>query len=93
MFFFIQLSGFIPMTLTREKCVSAKSLDEPGPLLFYNAIFKLNNLDLFQTLMTLTSSKDDADSLKQVSAMITPLQNKLQIAVQQAGPFAKRKPG
>jgi hypothetical protein len=43
--------------------------------------------------MTLTTSKDDADSLKQVAAMITPLQNKLQIAVQQAGAFAKRKPG
>ena len=43
--------------------------------------------------MTLTASKDDADSLKQVAAMITPLQNKLQIAVQQAGAFAKRKAG
>jgi hypothetical protein len=41
--------------------------------------------------MSLTTSKDDADSLRQVSAMITPLQNKVQIAVQQAP--VKRKPG
>jgi hypothetical protein len=47
-----------------------------------------------QTLMALqTSNEDDADALQQAAAMLTPLQNKIQNAVQQAGPFGKRKSG
>jgi hypothetical protein len=44
-------------------------------------------------LTTLKTSNDDADALTQAAAMLTPLQNKLQMAIQQAGPFAKRKSG
>ena len=42
--------------------------------------------------MNLTQSKEDADSLKQVVAMITPLQTKLQEMIHNADPFIKRKP-
>ena len=44
-----------------------------------------------QLLMNLTPSLDDGDTLKQVNAMVTPLQNKLQTYVQKAGTLAKRK--
>ena len=43
--------------------------------------------------MNLQTSRDDADASKQAAAMLTPLQNKLQMAVQQAGTSAKRKSG
>ena len=42
--------------------------------------------------MNLTQSKEDADSLKQVVAMITPLQTKLQEMIHNADPSIKRKP-
>ena len=40
-----------------------------------------------------TGNEDDADALQQAVAMLTRLQSKIQMAIQQAGPFAKRKTG
>jgi len=44
-----------------------------------------------EKLMKLTQSKEDEDSLKQVVAMITPLQTKLQDMIHNADPSIKRK--
>ena len=58
-----------------------------GPVYHCFHYFKYTEL-----LMTLTQAKEDADSLKQVVAMITPLQTKLQNMVQTHADTAKRKP-
>jgi len=46
-----------------------------------------------EILRKLTPSRSESDTLKQVVAMLAPLKNKLKLAVQNAGPAAKRKPG
>ncbi len=46
-----------------------------------------------QVLRKLTASKEERDTLSEVASMLTPLKNKLKLAVQNAGPAAKRKPG
>ena len=61
------------------------------PSLFMALSF-LNIFVVSELLMTLTQAKEDADSLKQVVAMITPLQTKLQNMVQTHADTAKRKP-
>ncbi len=48
---------------------------------------------LLQLLRKLTPSKEERDTLTEVASMLTPLKNKLKLAVQNAGPAAKRKPG
>lgn len=58
-----------------------------GPVYHCFQYFKYTEL-----LMTLTQAKEDADSLKQVVAMITPLQMKLHNMVQNADPSTIRKP-
>ena len=59
----------------------------PFILLFFQTIM----FSFFQKLMKLTQSKEDEDSLKQVVAMITPLQTKLQDMIHNADPSIKRK--
>ena len=59
-----------------------------GPVFHCFHYFKYTEL-----LMNLTQAKEDADSLKQVAAMITPLQTKLQNMVQSHSDLVnKRKP-
>jgi hypothetical protein len=57
-----------------------------GPVFHCFHYFKYTEL-----LMKLTQAKEDADSLKQVVAMITPLKTKLENMVQNADPSTKRK--
>ena len=47
---------------------------------------------MLQKLMKLTQSKEDEDSLKQVVAMISPLQGKLQEMIQNADSSIIKKP-
>ena len=52
---------------------------------------KYQGSTVFQKLMKLTQSKEDEDSLKQVVAMITPLQTKLHEMIQNADSKIMRK--
>ncbi len=48
---------------------------------------------ILQMLRNLTRSREERETLSEVASMLTPLQNKLKVNVQNAGPAAKQKPG